>query len=78
MRGYWALVLGVIVLALGLVPMITYADPPASFGWTAYAPLTSATFSPPVAPTLWVCEVVAGVILISGWVGYRIGRRKVG
>jgi heme/copper-type cytochrome/quinol oxidase subunit 1 len=75
-RGYWVLVLGLIILALGVVQLVTLFSSVYVFGWSAYAPLTSTTFAPGFAPMLPLFEIAVGIALIAGWVGYRIGCRR--
>lgn len=75
LRSYGAGALGAVLLVIGIVVVTTQ---PVGFGWTAYAPLTDATFSPPFpTPAMWIGGVVAaaGLALLAGWVGYRLGRR---
>jgi len=77
-RGYWVLVLGVVLVIAGVVAEIPIwqITSGASFGWTAYAPLTSTTFTPTLAPVLPWVTIAAGVGLIAGWIGFRIGRSR--
>ena len=51
---------------------------PGSFGWNAYAPLTKTTFvpyGPNPTDLLAFAAFAVGLILIAGWVGFRLGRR---
>jgi heme/copper-type cytochrome/quinol oxidase subunit 1 len=73
-RRFGVLALGVIVLVVGIVAQVAIVRT-ASFGWTAYAPLSSVTFTPSVAPILPLIEIGVGAVLIAAWVGYRLGRR---
>lgn len=76
LRGYWVLVLGVVFLVLGVISDAPFVEATTPFGWTAYAPLTSTTFTPGFAPYGPVVLLALGLILVSGWVGHRLGRRK--
>jgi heme/copper-type cytochrome/quinol oxidase subunit 1 len=74
-RRYGVLAAGVLLLVIGVV--IVFSQP-VSFGWTAYAPLSSVTVSPPwptPATILGGVVGVGGLALIAGWVGFRLGRR---
>jgi hypothetical protein len=69
-------VLGIVLVVAGLLQV----NQPASFGWFASAPLVEGTFmrfpSPLVALPLAAAVVLAvGVVLVAGWVGFRLGRR---
>lgn len=76
LRKYGLVVLGVVLSAVGAVLLLTQ---PVSFGWTAYAPLSSATFVPP-GPTPGMIAglvlLVVGLMVVAGWVGFRIGRNR--
>lgn len=74
-RRYGVLAAGALLLVVGVIVVTTQ---PVSFGWTAYAPLSSVTVSPPwptPAMTLGGVVGVGGLALIAGWVGFRLGRR---
>ena len=89
-RRFGILILGIVLAVAGIVlelltaqtiniPFTTFlgARPP-SFGWTAYAPLTNETFVPPspqLPGILAILSLGAGLILVAGWVGFRLGRR---
>jgi heme/copper-type cytochrome/quinol oxidase subunit 1 len=73
----WTLpIVGVVSLVVGVL-LITKKEP-ASFGWFAYAPLSNEAFTP-MSPfnVAGLIVVVAGLILIAGWVGFQLGSRKV-
>jgi heme/copper-type cytochrome/quinol oxidase subunit 1 len=74
-RRFWVLVLGILFVVLGVVAEVRIA-PTESFGWTAFAPLTSTTFTPSWAPFEPYWLIGTGAILIAGWVGFRLGRRS--
>lgn len=77
LRRYGILTLGVIGMIAGAI-LLTRA-PVATFGWTAYAPLSSTAFVPPfVTPTLYlgVAFLVIGLALVAGWIGFSLGRRR--
>ncbi|MBN9606774.1 MAG: cytochrome c oxidase subunit I [Actinomycetales bacterium] len=65
--AYWLYLFG------GLIAMGGYLTPqgPAGFGWTAYTPLTTATFSPGFGGNLWVFGLaLAGFGTILGSVNF--------
>ncbi|QNE47194.1 hypothetical protein F1C58_09995 [Glaciihabitans sp. INWT7] len=68
------------VLAITGLILLLRPDPPASFGWFAFVPLSSTTF----VPTPWFSSTLhaAGAILIGVGIaalvfclGWRVGRR---
>lgn len=68
------LILSIVGAALLLSPASSYG-----FGWTAYAPLNATTFAPmwmPPTTVAGVVLIVAGLVLVAGWVGFRLGRRR--
>lgn len=74
LRSYGVGAIGAVLLVIGIV----VTTQPVGFGWTAYAPLSDMTFSPPFpTPAMWIGGVVAaaGLALLAGWVGYWLGRR---
>ena len=76
-RRWGLLVLGLVGIVVGAI-LLTRPGPPASFGWTAYAPLTNTVFVPPfVTPSLVFGVLLAalGIALVAGWVGFALGRR---
>jgi heme/copper-type cytochrome/quinol oxidase subunit 1 len=75
LRGYLLAAIGAVLLVIGIVIVTTQ---PVGFGWTAYAPLTDVTFTPPFpTPAMWIGGALAavGLALLAGWVGFRLGRR---
>ena len=76
------LALGVGLVAVGVGLWLLMPDQPAESGWFAYAPLSEETFSPPeiMVPSTgryWGMGLTAlGAVLISGVLGYRIGRAE--
>lgn len=64
LRRYGLLFAGLLLLLVGGIVTVggaaRYADSAAGFGWTAYAPLASTTFS--VSPPM--TQIVAGVVLM--------------
>lgn len=73
------MLLGVLLVLAGTNPVGTGA---ASFGWFAYAPLSNTTFLPLGDVTLLgpggaagIIAVIAGLVLLAFWSGYRTGRR---
>jgi cytochrome c oxidase subunit 1 len=60
--GYWLYLAGGLTMLSGFLT----ARGPANFGWTAYTPLSNATFSPGAGADLWIAGVaitgVAGVL----------------
>ncbi len=51
--SYWLYLSGVITMMLGFVT----AGGAAAYGWVAYAPLSTSTFSPGSAPDLWILGI---------------------
>jgi hypothetical protein len=79
-RRYGIFVLGVVVLLLGVWQFVwsMVLQTTFNFGWTAYAPLTSTTFSPvPWSLPFAIALVVVGVALIAGWIAIGVGRRSL-
>jgi heme/copper-type cytochrome/quinol oxidase subunit 1 len=75
LRRFGVLILGIVFVVVGVVGYVTLFPPP-SFGWTAYAPLTGETFTPnPNTFDYFGGLAVAGLVLVAGWSGHRIGRR---
>ena len=63
---------GMIAIAAA-VPLITA---PVGYGWTASVPLSDARFDPSSARVLGgALLALVGVALVSGWIGYLVGRR---
>lgn len=75
LRRFWLLMLGVLLFVSGVVAVATFPWPVATFGWTAYAPLTSSTFTPSWAPYAGILQLGVGAVLIAGWIGFQLGRR---
>jgi heme/copper-type cytochrome/quinol oxidase subunit 1 len=76
LRRYGVAAAGAALLAIGIVLVTTQ---PMSFGWTAYAPLTDVTVTPPFpTPAMWIGGALAavGLALLAGWVGVRLGQRS--
>ena len=76
LRKYGVLAVGVVLTLAGAVLMLTQ---PVSFGWTAYAPLSSNTFAPPwLSPGMiaGLVLLILGLVAIAGWVGFRLGRSR--
>ncbi|MFF1571334.1 hypothetical protein ACFVWR_01195 [Leifsonia sp. NPDC058292] len=66
---------------LAVVSAILFAIPrhESSFGWYAYAPLSSTTFAPPEADTrqgFALGTATAALLLIAGSAGWWLGRRS--
>jgi ABC-type lipoprotein release transport system permease subunit len=64
----------------GVLAAVLYAlIPTQSFGWFDYEPLDSTVVLPPLVTPQGVLAVVAAVsclVLVSGWIGWRLGRRS--
>ncbi len=78
MRRFGILALGAILVIAG-VAIYVVAFPRPSFGWSAYAPLTATTFLPTPFPNLIdyaMAMIVIGLVLVAGWVGFRLGARR--
>ncbi len=74
LRKYGVLALGAVLTVAGAVLIFTQ---PVSFGWTAYAPLSSNTFAPPWPTPGTIAGsvlLILGLVAIAGWVGFRLGR----
>lgn len=85
MRGSGARAISACLFALGLVlavasvVLFVIPRPAASFGWYAYAPLSSTTFAPPAADTrqgFAFGAAAAALVLVAGSVGWWLGRRN--
>lgn len=79
LRSYGILAAGLALLAVGVA--VLAANPfltGASFGWFAYAPLSSETFAPWLGAGILgpLALAALGIALIAGWVGFRLGRRR--
>jgi hypothetical protein len=75
-RRFGILFLGILLAGAGIWGYVAWLPQP-SFGWTAYAPRTGATFDPQ-PNTYFLGLAVVGLVLVAGWVGHRIGRRVAG
>jgi hypothetical protein len=78
-RGYWALIVGILLLVIGFMTIFVSATFPtgeALVGTPTTGGLVSTTFSPAPGIALQVIGIFGGIILIAGWVGYRIGRHR--
>ncbi|MEX1078992.1 MAG: hypothetical protein WED09_07795 [Homoserinimonas sp.] len=69
------------LLAVGLILVIvglTIANQPLTFGWFGYADGTFARFSPALVaiPTAAALALGAGIAIIAGWLGFRLGNRS--
>jgi heme/copper-type cytochrome/quinol oxidase subunit 1 len=77
-RRFGILILGIVFVVAGVGGLIAWLPRP-SFGWIAYAPLTQTTFLP--QPNVFDYSLglaVVGLVLVAGWVGHLIGRRRAG
>lgn len=75
-RRYWAPALGVVAILVGAFLAVTA---PVGIGWAAYAPLSALSFAPVSVPPQFVAGValaIAGLALLAGWFGYRLGARR--
>ena len=70
--------LGAAVVGLTLLIAAAMTQPPLTFGWFAYAPLSSSVFLPgPTAGEIFGTGLSAmGLIVIAGSLGYLRGRRS--
>lgn len=64
----------------GVLAAVLYASiPTRSFGWFDYEPLSSTVVLPPLITPQGVLAVAAAIVclvLVSGWIGWRLGRRS--
>lgn len=76
LRKYGLLLVGGVLSVVGAALVVAQ---PVSFGWTAYAPLSSTTFAPPW-PTAGMIAgfqlLILGLMAIAGRVGFRLGRSR--
>jgi len=77
-RKFWAPFLGGLLVVVGVI-VVRVA--PASFGWFAYAPLSSSeSLFFPTFPSPWfyggAALAIAGLLLIAGWIGFLLGPRR--
>ncbi|MFD1717640.1 hypothetical protein [Georgenia deserti] len=73
--------LGLLGAAIFVAGLVLALVTPASAGWTAYTPLSGASFSSGVMvmdrTDLWAMAASAlGLAVLAGTVGYRLGRRR--
>ena len=76
LRQWGLLVLGLIGMIVG--ELLLTRTTPASFGWTAYAPLSNTLYVPSIVTgtlILGALLMALGLALTAGWVGFRLGRR---
>ncbi|MCW2878827.1 MAG: cytochrome c oxidase subunit [Sphaerisporangium sp.] len=67
MFSYWLFLFGGLIVVAGFF----VADGPADFGWTAYAPLSTDTYSPGIGKDLWIMGLVmSGLGTILGAVNF--------
>ncbi|MFG1873639.1 cytochrome c oxidase subunit I [Sphaerisporangium sp. NPDC049003] len=67
MLSYWLFLFGGLIVIAGFFN----ADGPADFGWTAYAPLSTDTYSPGIGKELWIVGLVmSGLGTILGAVNF--------
>lgn len=70
-----SLVLGAVVAAVGIWSSTTFRRE--TFGWTAYAPLSSETYSVPYGPPWWATAmVVAGSLVVGAAITLLVVRRR--
>jgi heme/copper-type cytochrome/quinol oxidase subunit 1 len=68
------LIIGLVAIVIGIVLV---AQRQSSFGWFAYAPLTDLSFMPVSSLNIAGLLVLAvGLVLVAGWVGFMIARRR--
>lgn len=83
MTTRWKRAILIVIPVLGVAAVVgggalLRATGPIGFGWSAYAPLTGAAFTPAPAPwwTVGVVAVLVGVAVVAGWAGYLLGSRR--
>ena len=79
-RRFGVLTVGIAAIVAGVL-VYQFRPSAASFGWTAYAPLSNTVFVPSFAditPSLVGAAllILLGAVLIAGWVGFAAGRRR--
>ena len=79
-RRYGVLAFGIVAIVVGVL-VYQFRPSVASFGWTAYAPLSDTVFVPPflyMTPSLVGAAllILLGAVLIAGWIGFAVGRRR--
>lgn len=73
-RRWGLLALGLILLIVGFI----IASQPLTFGWFGYPDSVFVRFSPTLVamPTDAALALAAGIALIAGWLGFRLGNRS--
>jgi heme/copper-type cytochrome/quinol oxidase subunit 1 len=77
-----AIPIGAILIVVLGTAMLFVAQSEASFGWFAYAPLSSATFVPQglvylgSSARLGMALCAVGLVLLAFWAGYQAGRSR--
>ena len=67
--------IGAVLAAIGV--WYSTAQRPASFGWTAYAPLSDTTYVVPVGPPAWATAlVVVGSLVVGAALTLLLVRRR--
>jgi heme/copper-type cytochrome/quinol oxidase subunit 1 len=70
-----AVAVGAVLAAIGV--WCSTGPRPASFGWTAYAPLSDTTYVVPVGPPVWATAlVVLGSLMVGAAVTLLLVRRR--
>ncbi|MCU1405889.1 MAG: hypothetical protein JWQ43_2192 [Glaciihabitans sp.] len=78
----FVLILAIGAVIVGTITVATASTQTFSFGWTAYAPLSDTTFSPPGARFLSPSAVAgflvlaAGLVALAFWGGFAVGSRR--
>ncbi|MHA6667654.1 hypothetical protein ACX3O0_02160 [Homoserinimonas sp. A447] len=74
LRQWGPLALGFALLIIGFI----IASQPLTFGWFGYPDGAFARFSPTLVamPTDAALALSAGIALIAGWLGFRLGNRS--
>ena len=68
---------GIVALAAGIGLIVWAALHPASFGWTAYAPLSETALVPSTSYDVWGERVITlGLVFLAFSAGLLVGRRR--